>query len=89
MKLEEVAKLTHDQWREKAAEMKSTAETRLFIGGEFVDAVEGGTFLVNGFEEDDMTQPFGGFKQSGNARDKCFESRLSYMNAKAAWFRLN
>ena len=51
--------------------------------------IECGTFLVNSFEEGDMTQPFGGFKQSGNAKDKCFESLLSYMNAKAAWFRLN
>ena len=25
-----------------------------------------------------MTQPFGGYKQSGNARDKCFDSFKSY-----------
>jgi hypothetical protein len=50
---------------------------------------ECGTFLVNSFEEGDMTQPFGGYKQSGNAKDKCFESLLSYMNTKAAWLRLN
>lgn len=55
----------------------------------YVREIECGTFLVNAFEEGDMTQPFGGFKQSGNAKDKCFESLLSYMNSKAAWFRLN
>ena len=44
MNLEAAAKLSHDQWREMAAAMKNTAETRLFIGGEFVDASEGGTF---------------------------------------------
>ncbi len=55
----------------------------------FVREIECGTFLVNSFEEGDMTQPFGGYKQSGNAKDKCFESLLSYTNAKAAWFRLN
>lgn len=55
----------------------------------FVREVECGTFLVNSFEEGDMTQPFGGYKQSGNAKDKCFESLVSYTNAKAAWFRLN
>jgi len=55
----------------------------------FVREVECGTFLVNSFEEGDMTQPFGGYKQSGNAKDKCFESLLSYTNAKAAWLRLN
>jgi acyl-CoA reductase-like NAD-dependent aldehyde dehydrogenase len=55
----------------------------------FVREIECGTFLVNSFEEGDMTQPFGGFKQSGNAKDKCFESVLSYTNTKAAWFRMN
>lgn len=55
----------------------------------FVREIECGTFLVNSFEEGDMTQPFGGYKQSGNAKDKCFESILSYTNSKAAWFRLN
>jgi acyl-CoA reductase-like NAD-dependent aldehyde dehydrogenase len=35
------------------------------------------------------TMPFGGYKQSGNAKDKCFDSLLSYTNTKAAWFRLN
>jgi acyl-CoA reductase-like NAD-dependent aldehyde dehydrogenase len=51
--------------------------------------IECGTFLVNSYDEGDMTQPFGGYKQSGNAKDKCFESLLSYTNSKAAWFRLN
>jgi gamma-glutamyl-gamma-aminobutyraldehyde dehydrogenase len=55
----------------------------------YVREIECGTFLVNSFEEGDMTQPFGGYKQSGNAKDKCFESLLSYTNTKAAWFRLN
>ena len=44
MNLEEAAKLTHEQWRELAAELKKEAESRLFIGGEFVDAADGGTF---------------------------------------------
>ena len=35
-----------------------------------------------------MTQPFGGYKQSGNARDKCFDSFKSYTQSKSAWFRL-
>lgn len=48
-----------------------------------------GTFFVNSFEEGDMTQPFGGYKQSGNAKDKCFDSLLAYMNQKAVWYRLN
>jgi hypothetical protein len=44
MNLEQAAKLSHEQWREMAAELKTTANARLFIGGEFVDAVDGGTF---------------------------------------------
>lgn len=55
----------------------------------YVRELHCGTLFVNSFEEGDMTQPFGGFKESGNAKDKCFDSLLAYMNAKAAWFRLN
>ena len=55
----------------------------------YVREIECGTFLVNSFEEGDMTQPFGGYKQSGNAKDNCIDSLLSYTNSKAAWFRLN
>lgn len=31
----------------------------------------------------------GGCKQSGNARDKCFESLLAYTQTKSAWIRLS
>ncbi len=47
--------------------------------------VEAGVVWVNCFDEGDMTQPFGGMKQSGNAKDKCFESLLSYTETKSAW----
>jgi gamma-glutamyl-gamma-aminobutyraldehyde dehydrogenase len=51
--------------------------------------IEAGVIWVNCFDEGDMTQPFGGYKQSGNARDKCFDSLLSYTQTKSAWIRLN
>jgi gamma-glutamyl-gamma-aminobutyraldehyde dehydrogenase len=51
--------------------------------------IEAGVVWVNCFDEGDMTQPFGGFKQSGNARDKCFDSLLSYTQSKSAWIRLS
>jgi gamma-glutamyl-gamma-aminobutyraldehyde dehydrogenase len=35
-----------------------------------------------------MTQPFGGYKQSGNSRDKHMDSLLSYMQGKSAWINL-
>src|SRR5690606_36498573 len=50
---------------------------------------EAGGGWVNCFDEGDMTQPFGGYKQSGNARDKCMESLLSYTQTKSAWIRLD
>ncbi len=53
-----------------------------------IRAIEAGVIWVNCFDEGDMTQPFGGYKQSGNARDKCFESLLSYTQMKSAWLRL-
>ena len=51
--------------------------------------IEAGVIWVNCFDEGDMTQPFGGYKQSGNSRDKCVESLLSYTQSKSAWIRLS
>lgn len=51
--------------------------------------IDAGVIWVNSFDEGDMTQPFGGYKQSGNARDKCIESILSYTQSKSAWIRLS
>jgi acyl-CoA reductase-like NAD-dependent aldehyde dehydrogenase len=54
-----------------------------------VKDIDAGVIWVNSFDEGDMTQPFGGYKQSGNARDNCIESLLSYTQSKSAWIRLN
>ena len=53
-----------------------------------VGALEAGVVWVNCFGDGDMTQPFGGYKQSGNSRDKHMDSLLSYMQGKSAWFAL-
>jgi gamma-glutamyl-gamma-aminobutyraldehyde dehydrogenase len=53
-----------------------------------VREIEAGVIWINSFDEGDMTQPFGGFKQSGHARDKCFDSIKSYTQTKSAWFRI-
>lgn len=50
--------------------------------------VEAGVIWVNCFDDGDMTQPFGGYKQSGNARDKCLDSLISYTQVKSAWIKL-
>ena len=54
----------------------------------FVSALEAGVVWVNCFGDGDMTQPFGGYKQSGNSRDKHMMSLLSYTQTKSAWFNL-
>lgn len=53
-----------------------------------VGALQAGVVWVNCFGDGDMTQPFGGYKQSGNSRDKHMQSLLSYTQSKSAWINL-
>lgn len=53
-----------------------------------IKALEAGVVWVNCFGDGDMTQPFGGFKQSGNSRDKSLESLAGYMQSKSSWISL-
>ena len=53
-----------------------------------IKGIESGMIWVNCYEGGDMTQPFGGYKQSGQARDKCMESLRSYTQLKSAWIQL-
>lgn len=53
-----------------------------------VRGLEAGVIWVNCFDHGDMTQPFGGYKQSGHGRDKCLESLLGYTQTKSAWIHL-
>lgn len=55
---------------------------------QLIKRIEAGVVWVNSYEEGDMTQPFGGYKQSGHARDKCMDSLKSYTQSKSAWIRL-
>ncbi len=52
-----------------------------------VKEIEAGVVWVNSFDESDMTLRFGGYKQSGNARDACIDSVKSYLQTKSAWIR--
>jgi len=47
-----------------------------------------GTVHVNQYDEDDMTVPFGGYKQSGNGRDKSLHAMEKYTELKTTWIRL-
>ena len=48
--------------------------------------IEAGIVWVNCYDHGDMTQPWGGFKQSGHGRDKCFDSVLQNTQSKSVWF---
>ncbi len=50
--------------------------------------LESGVVWVNCFDHGDMTQPWGGYKQSGNGRDKCFETMLHHTQTKSVWMHI-
>lgn len=47
-----------------------------------------GSVWVNCYDGGDMTAPFGGFKQSGNGRDKSIHALEKYTELKAIWINL-
>jgi acyl-CoA reductase-like NAD-dependent aldehyde dehydrogenase len=47
-----------------------------------------GTVHVNQYDEDDITVPFGGVKQSGNGRDKSLHAFDKYTELKTTWIRI-
>ena len=51
-------------------------------------AVRVGTMGINNYFGGDMTVPFGGFKQSGNGRDKSIHAFHDYSELKTTWIEL-
>ncbi|SHI14656.1 aldehyde dehydrogenase [Ferrimonas marina] len=47
-----------------------------------------GSVWINNYNEGDMTVPFGGYKQSGNGRDKSLHAIEKFMEIKTTWLRL-
>ena len=47
-----------------------------------------GTVYINCYDADDLTVPFGGFKQSGNGRDKSLHAFEKYTELKTTWIDL-
>jgi gamma-glutamyl-gamma-aminobutyraldehyde dehydrogenase len=47
-----------------------------------------GTVHVNQYDEDDITVPFGGYKQSGNGRDKSLHAFDKYTELKTTWLKI-
>lgn len=51
-------------------------------------ALRAGTVHVNQYDEDDITVPFGGYKQSGNGRDKSLHAFDKYTELKTTWIKI-
>jgi gamma-glutamyl-gamma-aminobutyraldehyde dehydrogenase/4-guanidinobutyraldehyde dehydrogenase/NAD-dependent aldehyde dehydrogenase len=47
-----------------------------------------GTVHVNQYDNDDITVPFGGYKQSGNGRDKSLHAFDKYTELKTTWIQV-
>ncbi len=52
-------------------------------------ALRAGTVHVNQYDEDDITVPFGGYKQSGIGRDKSLHAFDKYTETKTTWIRID
>ncbi len=52
-------------------------------------ALRAGTVYVNCYDADDITVPFGGFKQSGIGRDKSLHAFEKYTELKTTWLDLS
>jgi acyl-CoA reductase-like NAD-dependent aldehyde dehydrogenase len=52
-------------------------------------ALRAGTVYVNCYDADDITVPFGGFKQSGIGRDKSLHAFDKYTELKTTWVDLS
>lgn len=51
----------------------------------FARDVEAGMVYINSYMNGDMQFPFGGWKESGNGRDKCMDALNSYTQSKGVW----
>lgn len=51
-------------------------------------ALRAGTVHVNQYNDDDITVPFGGYKQSGNGRDKSLHALDKYCELKTTWIHI-
>jgi gamma-glutamyl-gamma-aminobutyraldehyde dehydrogenase/4-guanidinobutyraldehyde dehydrogenase/NAD-dependent aldehyde dehydrogenase len=52
-------------------------------------ALRAGMVYVNCYDADDITVPFGGFKQSGIGRDKSLHAFDKYTELKTTWIDLS
>jgi acyl-CoA reductase-like NAD-dependent aldehyde dehydrogenase len=62
--------------------------TNLNTAHHMARALRAGVVYVNCYDADDITVPFGGFKQSGFGRDKSLHAFDKYTELKTTWFNL-
>ncbi len=62
--------------------------SNLSRGHRVAKKLRAGSVWVNYWDGGDMTAPFGGFKQSGNGRDKSLHAFEKYTELKATWINL-
>jgi acyl-CoA reductase-like NAD-dependent aldehyde dehydrogenase len=60
---------------------------RMLIG--VARALRAGTVHLNQYDEDDITVPFGGYRQSGNGRDESLHAFDKYTELKTTWLRID
>ncbi|MBB4197994.1 aldehyde dehydrogenase PuuC [Rhodoblastus sphagnicola] len=65
-------------WSDDVGELHRTAR-----------GLRAGMIYANCYDADDMTVPFGGFKQSGIGRDKSLHALEKYTELKTTWLRLS
>lgn len=54
----------------------------------FAKGIKAGMVWINEYDQGDMTAPFGGYKQSGNGRDKSLHAFEKYSEVKATWIKI-
>jgi 4-guanidinobutyraldehyde dehydrogenase/NAD-dependent aldehyde dehydrogenase len=82
---EEAVAIANDSIYGLAAAVWTSNLSRAHLVGK---ALRAGSVWINQYDGGDMTAPFGGFKQSGNGRDKSLHAFDKYTELKATWIKL-
>ena len=82
---EEAIKIANDSIYGLAAAIWTSNLSKAHLAAK---ALRVGSMWVNQYDGGDMTAPFGGFKQSGNGRDKSLHAFDKYTEIKSTWIKL-